>query len=521
MTTARLLTILELPADACAVVGAPRHVDPPLPLGTREPRRGETPYRLGRFELIERIGQGGMAEVFRAAVTGPEGFRRELVVKRVLPQLSGRQRFTQMFVNEAKISALLAHPNIVQIFEFGEAGGSYFIAMESVRGVTLREVLMRLREQGRTMPVVAAAEITRETLVALDYAHSLRDGEGRALEIIHRDVSPSNIMLADTGVVKVLDFGIARAADMIADDDGDVVKGKIAYLAPEQIACRAIDRRADLFAAGCVLHEMLTGRVMFRAQNNLQRKLELLAEKSLPPSAWNPDVPPAVDEIVRRATERDAERRYPSAADMILDIENYLASFRSSNRAVLRLIRSLSEEAEPETPEVVVPAGLSVGPPQTAVTSPERPLVRGRERLSSSLSSVDRSYAGSGTGAGTYSGTASAPGAATMAGRLGNAGNAERERFTRVRHGRHFLVLLRWLAACAAIAALGLGLRSFVAGRAAAVPQENVPAPAILAPPPAVPSPAPGTDRPDRRGPEKTKRHPSRAQSAKRGARHP
>jgi len=507
-------------------VGAPRHVDPPLPLGTREPKRAQTPHRLGRFELIERIGQGGMAEVFRAAVTGPEGFRRELVVKRVLPQLSGRQRFTQMFVNEAKISALLAHPNIVQIFEFGEAGGSYFIAMESVRGDTLREVLIRLREQGRTMPVVAAAEIIRETLVALDYAHSLRDGEGRPLEIIHRDVSPSNIMLAETGVVKVLDFGIARAADMIADDDGEVVKGKIAYLAPEQIACRAIDRRADLFAAGCVLHEMLTGRVMFRAQNNLQRKLELLAERSLPPSAWNPDVPPAVDEIVRRATERDAELRYASAADMILDLENYLASFRSSNRAVLRLLRSLSEEAEPETPEVVVPAGLPVGPPQTAMTSPERPAARARDRGASGMPpSLDRSYAGGGTGAGTYSGTASAPGAgtgaATMVGRLGYAGNAERERFSRARHGRQLLVVVRWLAACAAVAALGLGIRSFVAGRAAAVAKESVAAQASVIPAVATPAPAPGNDKPDKHGADKTKHRTPRGQSAKRGTHHP
>jgi serine/threonine-protein kinase len=496
-------------------VGAPRYVDPPLPLGPREPKRGPTPVRLGRFELIERIGQGGMAEVFRAAVTGPEGFRRELVVKRVLPQLSGRQRFTQMFVNEAKISALLAHPNIVQIFEFGEAGGSYFIAMESVRGLTLRDVLIQLREQGRTMPVVAAAEITREVLVALDYAHCLRDGDGKPLEIIHRDVSPSNIMLAETGVVKVLDFGIARAADLISDDDGEVVKGKIAYLSPEQIACRAIDRRADLFAVGCVLHEMLTGRVMFRAQNNLQRKLDLLAEKSLPPSAWNPDVPPALDEIVRRATERDAELRYASAGDMIVDIENYLASFRSSNRAVLRLIRSLGEEPEPETPDVAMPV-VSQGPPQTAVTSPERP----QARAHGERASVDRT--GSGAGAGTYSGTASAPGVVAPIGRLGNAGQAERERFTRARHGRQLLVALRWLGACLAVAALGLGVRSFVAGRSAAVARE--PAATQVAPqaPSSTASPDNSDKRPpDKRSPDKTKRRAPRGQAGKRVARHP
>jgi serine/threonine protein kinase len=365
------LTPASVSVDVLNALGALPHVRPP-PSGDGE--SPSAPARLGRFELIERIGAGGMAEVFRAAVKGPEGFHRELVVKRVLPQLSARARFTQMFVNEAKISALLAHPNIVQIFEFGESDGAYFIAMESIRGLTVREVLTKLRQQDRVMPVVAAAEIAREVLIALDYAHNLRSAEGRPLEIIHRDISPSNIMLADTGAVKVLDFGIARAADLMADDEGKVVKGKIAYLAPEQITCSEIDARVDVFAVGCVLHEILTGRVMFRAHNDLQTKIDLLAKVTEPPSAWNPDVPTPLDAIVARATARDRDARYLCAADMLADLETYLAAFRSPRREVLRLVRSLSDgPREEDTPRGSGPA-VRVAPAASAPhgeTSPE------------------------------------------------------------------------------------------------------------------------------------------------------
>jgi len=455
------LTLGKLSADVRGALGALPHVRSPL--RGREPTAA--PARLGRFELVERIGAGGMAEVFRAAVKGPEGFRRELVVKRILPDLSARPRFTQMFVNEAKISALLTHPNIVQIFEFGEADGAYFIAMESIRGMTLREVLTRLREQERAMPVVVAAEITREVLIALDYAHNLRDGSGRPLDIVHRDVSPSNVMIADTGAVKVLDFGIARATDLLSDDEGKVVKGKIAYLAPEQITCGAIDARADVFAMGCVLHEILTGRVMFRAHNDLQTKIDLLAQTTPPPSAWNSNVPPALDLVVARATARDLGARYSSAADMLADVENYLAAFRSSSRAVLRLIRSLSSDAAaddegaggptsragggqpgptgaggdsdatPRPPSGLAP-GLAPGP-----RSGPPPSASAQVSLNERASGTTRPLSGQrvgGTDAGLGGGQAGTAGRAeyktstgSLAGRLGGAGSAEHTRFTR------------------------------------------------------------------------------------------
>jgi serine/threonine-protein kinase len=376
------------------------------------PDQPSTPRAFGRFELTERIGAGGMAEVFRAEVRGPEDFRRELVIKRVLPRLSAEPRFTHMFVNEAKISAMLNHPNIVQIFEFGVAEDSYFIAMESVRGFTLREALTRLKARGTPMPVVAALHVARELLVALDYAHNLVDVTGRRLDIVHRDISPSNVMLASNGTVKVLDFGIARAADLIeapdapvepapvagrppppAERDGipdpwsvvpavtapraaHVVKGKVPYLAPEQLIRGAVvDHRVDVFAVGCVLFEMLAGRPLFRCHSDLAKKMALLQQPSPAPSAYNAEVGPALDALVARAVERSLDARYGSAGEMLADVENHLASLRGPSRAILRLVRSLDARPDAGTSETFLTASASWVRP-TIAASPAGPTSR-------------------------------------------------------------------------------------------------------------------------------------------------
>jgi serine/threonine-protein kinase len=183
-----------------------------------------------------------MAEVFRAVVKGPQGWERELVVKRILPQLSGNAEFTKMFIREAKISALLVHPNIVQTFEFGEAEGTYFIAMEGVQGVTLRELLTKLKKEQRAMPFMVIADIAKQVCTGLEYAHTLRGPDGTALEIVHQDISPTNIMLAYNGTVKILDFGIARAASFAEEEaKKGLIKGKVAYLSPEQVNLQPFD----------------------------------------------------------------------------------------------------------------------------------------------------------------------------------------------------------------------------------------------------------------------------------------
>src|SRR5450432_470143 len=303
---------------------------------------GDVPATYGRFRLTGRIGIGGMAEVFRAVVKGPQGWERELVVKRILPQLSGNAEFTKMFIREAKISALLVHPNIVQTFEFGEAEGTYFIAMEGVQGVTLRELLTKLKKEQRAMPFMVIADIAKQVCAGLDYAHTLRGPDGGALEIVHQDVSPTNIMLAFNGTVKILDFGIARAASFAEEEaKKGLIKGKVAYLAPEQINVRPFDARADIFALGVVFHEMLTGRRLFQAKNDITRMRQLLSQTVVPPSALNAGIPRELDRIVMRSLEMDPELRYQSTAEMASDLERTLIAARYSSRELSKLLHGL------------------------------------------------------------------------------------------------------------------------------------------------------------------------------------
>ena len=297
---------------------------------------------IGRYRLLGRIGEGGMAEVYRAALMGPEGFERELVLKRILPRLSASGDFKTMFVREAKICAQMLHPNIIQIYEFGQADGGYFIAMESVQGVTLREALTTLRKEERAIPHMIAADITRQICIGLDYAHTLRGPDGMPLEIVHQDISPTNIMLAFTGTVKILDFGIARAAEFAEEEaKKGMIKGKVSYLSPEQIYVRPFDARADVFALGVVFHEMLTGRRLFQSKNDITKMRELLAAPILPPSAIDAMIPRELDRIVMKSLEIDPKDRYQSAADMAADLERVLIASRHSSRELSKMLHDL------------------------------------------------------------------------------------------------------------------------------------------------------------------------------------
>jgi eukaryotic-like serine/threonine-protein kinase len=362
----------------------------PRPKATAAP-----PTTFGRYRLLGRIGEGGMAEVFRALMTGPEGFERELVLKRILPRLSGTGDFKTMFIREAKISALLLHPNIVQIYEFGEADGAYFIAMESVQGVTLREALTTLRREQRAMPYLVAADIARQICIGLDYAHTLHGPDGAPLEIVHQDISPTNIMLAYNGTVKILDFGIARAASFAEEEmKKGLIKGKVSYLSPEQIHVQPFDSRADVFALGVVFHEMLTGRRLFQAKNDITRMRQLLSQTVAPPSAQNAAIPRELDRIVMRALETDPAARYQSTADMASDLERTLIAARYSSRELSKLLHGLF--LPDEDPLVVVDTG---GGHTVALTSP-----------GTGTHSGSRSGSGTGTGSGSSSGSRSGSG---------------------------------------------------------------------------------------------------------------
>jgi serine/threonine protein kinase len=278
---------------------------------------------FGKYQLIERLGRGGMAEVWKARIQGPAGFSRTLVVKRILPHLVEDPHFVQMFVSEARLSARLNHANIVQVFELGDVDGEYFLAMEYVRGRDLVNVVRAQLLRGLPPPGLGAF-VVREVCRALAYAHQLTDERGQPLRLIHRDVSPSNVMIGFDGAVKLLDFGIAKAlAD--ANENKTVtgtLKGKFGYMSPEQVEGKDIDHRADLFAAGIVLHEVLTGKRLFKGSSDLATIAMVREAKVDPPSLLNPDVPKALDEICLKALARDPDNRWRGCDEMAVALDD-------------------------------------------------------------------------------------------------------------------------------------------------------------------------------------------------------
>jgi serine/threonine protein kinase len=298
------------------------------------------PERFGRYVLLDRIGSGGMAEVYRAVMPGAEGFRQTFVVKRILAERSRAADFVEMFVQEARIGALLSHPNIVQVFDFGNVGGDYFLAMEYLRGRDVQALMRKLRRENLLCPVPVAAFIAHEVAVCLGYAHDLVGPDGKRMNIVHRDVSPSNIMCLRTGGVKLLDFGIAKAAgEQTENTEQGLFKGKLAYVAPERIKNEPLDGRVDLFGLGVVLWEMLAGRRLFRGKSELETLNNVLEMKVPPPSAHRPDVPPSLDAVVMRALARDLSVRYPTGQAMADDLEPILRETGAHPRMLADLLR--------------------------------------------------------------------------------------------------------------------------------------------------------------------------------------
>jgi serine/threonine protein kinase len=302
-----------------------------------------TPERFGRYVLLDRIGVGGMADVFRAVMPGVEGFQRTFVVKRILAERAKSPYFVEMFIQEARINALLHHPNIVQVFDFGNVDGTYFLAMEYVRGRDVSAILRRLREGERPCPVGVATFIAHEVAQALAYAHALAGADGRRLDIIHRDVSPANIICQRAGGVKLLDFGIAKAlGEPEVEKTGQgLFKGKLSYVAPERIKDQPLDGRSDLFSLGVVLWELLAGRKLFRGKSDFQT-LKNVTELEVPvPSSIRPDVPRALDRIVARVLARDPAERTPTGQALAEELDGVLAELRYQTRALPDLLQEL------------------------------------------------------------------------------------------------------------------------------------------------------------------------------------
>lgn len=290
---------------------------------------------FGRYQLLDRIAVGGMAELFLASAQGEAGFSRLCAIKRVLPHLTGEPSFIQMFLNEARLAARLHHPGIIQIFDLGKVGEDYFIAMEYLAGEDVSQILRRSAKLGRRVSPVVAAKIISLAADALHYAHDLRDESGTALNVVHRDISPSNLLVTYQGTVKVLDFGIARAESLVHYTAEGEVRGKVAYMSPEQVRGDAVDRRADVWALGVCLYELLTGARPFGDLRGRQLFEAVQHQPIRPPSQVEPTVPEALDELVLSALERDVDKRLQSADLLRSGLEAFISERTYVSQTVL------------------------------------------------------------------------------------------------------------------------------------------------------------------------------------------
>ncbi len=301
------------------------------------------PEPFDKYTLIGKLGHGGMAEVNLAVATGRGNFRKLIVIKRLHRHLAMEPGFVDMFLDEARLAARLSHPNVVQTHEVGEWNDNHFLAMEYLDGQGLERLLRISGQRGELIPFELGARIVADALEGLAYAHELTDFDGTPLNVVHRDVSPQNIFVTYDGVVKLLDFGIAKAATHVVETRTGVIKGKYAYIAPEQALAHELDQRADLWSMGVVLWEVLTGRRLFKSVNELATLQETLQGEIKLPSAFRPELPTELDTICMRALERDVAARYASAHEMKEDLDRYLASLPKppATKHVARLMRAI------------------------------------------------------------------------------------------------------------------------------------------------------------------------------------
>lgn len=285
------------------------------------------PTIFGKFILLERINVGGMAEVYRAKLLNNPQFGRYFAIKRILPNLAKDEEFVSMFINEAKVAVELEHPNVCQIYELGRLGQSHYIAMEYIAGRDIAAIQSYYRRQRKIMSVTQACYITAQAAQGLDYAHKAVDSKtGQPLRLVHRDVSPQNLLADFSGLVKLIDFGVAKASQRTINTKDGVLKGKFSYMSPEQAADEPIDHRSDIFAVGVIFWELLTGRRLFVSESEYAI-LEMIKECNIEkPSKYNKMIPDAVDRICMKALERDPNKRYAWASDMIMDLSSFINS---------------------------------------------------------------------------------------------------------------------------------------------------------------------------------------------------
>ena len=331
---------------------------------------GFSPEAFGKYYLVDKIATGGMAEIFKAKSFSHAGFEKLLVIKRILQHHSENEDFVKMFIDEAKISVQLQHPNIVHIYDFGKLHSNCYIAMECVNGKDVKQILRKLAVRRKYLPEEYAVYIAHETLAGLDYAHNKSSLHGEPLKIVHRDMSPSNVLVSYEGDVKVADFGIAKAEHRAYDTKDGILKGKFEYMSPEQTRGKSVSGLTDVFSTGIILWEMLTGRRMFKTESDLATLEKIKAGGYPPPSVLNPHISARLDAIVMKALSLDTQARYPNA----LSFQNALASYLSPNsptaikRSMSGFLHELFTE-EREEEKQALEAGSQVA--QELFTRPE------------------------------------------------------------------------------------------------------------------------------------------------------
>jgi len=338
-------------------------------LATRDPL-GLT--QIGKYQLVRRIATGGMAEIFLARAQSIQGFEKLVVLKRILPQHAESEDFIHMFLTEARLAATLHHPNIVQVFDMGEEHGALFFTMEYVRGQDLRTIVRAARKQHRPIPLEHILHIVNGVAAGLNHAHDKVGPNGEPLGIVHRDVSPSNILVTYEGDVKIVDFGIAKAASAQGATIAGTLKGKIPYMSPEQCRGESVDCRSDIFSIGTLLWELTVGRRLFAGDNDFAVLNRVARGDVPPPSAIRPEYPAALEVIVMKALQADRDQRYAKAVDLQIDLEDFAREARLpvSSARMGRFMRELFAEelaaireelASTEAREDVRPLGADGG----------------------------------------------------------------------------------------------------------------------------------------------------------------
>jgi len=355
--------------------------------------------RLGKYQLLRKLATGGMAEVFLAKTAGPMGFEKQLVIKRILPHLAEDPQFVQMFLGEAKLAAQLNHPNLVQIFDFGESEGSYFIAMEYIDGPTVRLLLQRAREQSLAVPFVLAARIVSAAAEGLAYAHEFTDAvTDESLQLVHRDVSPDNILISRSGSVKVVDFGIAKARGVSHHTQTGTIKGKVAYMAPEQLKGDVLDRRVDLYGLGVVLYELLTLNMPYEAVSDASLVQKVLYDPYVPPAERRPELPLALQQVLTQLLAKNRDHRYEDCRALQADLERYIhatgetASGYALSQLISRLVPAVpmgTPLTQPEMP-IFTPTALGAAELSAGVFPLDAPGVDGEAKTAVASTPVRR-----------------------------------------------------------------------------------------------------------------------------------